>query len=104
MASFVLVWRTDWGRAVQRVRERLGLPAQGLVGEDGKWEDLPHGGNEDDGDRSMSGSGSETEGEDGGEGRYGDREVGGERRGGSRERDPESERLLSMAQQYGATG
>lgn len=36
--SFVLVWRANWVRAVERVRERLGLPAQGLVGEDGKWE------------------------------------------------------------------
>ena len=43
IVSFVLVWRANWVRAVERVRERLGLPAQGVVGEDGKWEDTIEG-------------------------------------------------------------
>jgi hypothetical protein len=43
VVSFVLVWRANWVRAVERVRERLGLPAQGVVGEDGKWEDTLEG-------------------------------------------------------------
>ena len=33
----MLVWRADWVRAVERVRERLGLGARGEIGEDGKW-------------------------------------------------------------------
>ena len=37
VVSFMLVWRADWTRAVERVRERLGLGARGEVGEDGKW-------------------------------------------------------------------
>lgn len=37
VVSFMLVWRADWTRAVERVRERLGLGAKGEVGEDGKW-------------------------------------------------------------------
>ncbi|KAK8858652.1 hypothetical protein IAR55_002881 [Kwoniella newhampshirensis] len=36
--EFVLVWRANWVRAVERVRERLGLPAHGQIGEDGKWD------------------------------------------------------------------
>ncbi|RSH91040.1 hypothetical protein EHS25_010216 [Saitozyma podzolica] len=39
VVSFVLVWRANWVRAVERVRERLGLAAHGEVGEDGKWHD-----------------------------------------------------------------
>jgi MATE family multidrug resistance protein len=39
VVSFVLVWRANWVRAVERVRERLGLAAHGEVGEDGKWLD-----------------------------------------------------------------
>ncbi|RXK35738.1 MATE family multidrug resistance protein [Tremella mesenterica] len=34
--SLVLVWRADWPRAVERVRERLGLVGHGEL-EDGKW-------------------------------------------------------------------
>ncbi|ORX37338.1 mate-domain-containing protein [Kockovaella imperatae] len=37
VVSFMLVWRADWHRAVERVRERLGLGAKGEVGADGKW-------------------------------------------------------------------
>lgn len=37
--SAVLVWRADWTRAVERVRERLGLGARGELGPDGKWEE-----------------------------------------------------------------
>jgi MATE family multidrug resistance protein len=37
VVSFALVWRADWVRAVERVRERLGLGVGGEVGEDGKW-------------------------------------------------------------------
>ena len=33
----MLVWRADWVRAVERVRDRLGLGARGEIGEDGKW-------------------------------------------------------------------
>ena len=36
--SSTLVWRANWTRAVERVRERLGLAAHGEVGEDGKWD------------------------------------------------------------------
>jgi MATE family multidrug resistance protein len=39
VVSFILVWRADWVRAVERVRERLGLGTRGVMGEDGKWED-----------------------------------------------------------------
>ena len=39
VVSGILVWRANWTRAVERVRERLGLNAKGEVGEDGKWED-----------------------------------------------------------------
>lgn len=39
IVSFWLVWRADWTRAVERVRERLGLHAHGEVGADGKWQD-----------------------------------------------------------------
>nr|ODN99804.1 MATE family multidrug resistance protein [Cryptococcus depauperatus CBS 7855] len=39
LASTYLVWRADWTRAVQRVRERLGLDAHGLIGADGKWDE-----------------------------------------------------------------
>lgn len=35
--SIVLVWKANWTRAVERVRERLGFSAQGQMGEDGKW-------------------------------------------------------------------
>ncbi len=38
MVSFGLVWTANWTRAVERVRERLGLTAHGEVGEDGKWD------------------------------------------------------------------
>ena len=44
IVSFILVWRADWVRAVERVRERLGLGAKGVVGEDGKWEEQEDGG------------------------------------------------------------
>lgn len=37
--STMLVWRSNWTRAVERVRERLGLPVHGEVGEDGKWDE-----------------------------------------------------------------
>lgn len=36
VVSFVLVWRADWVRACERVRERLGLVPVVKVGEDGK--------------------------------------------------------------------
>ncbi|WVQ73147.1 hypothetical protein IAR50_002711 [Cryptococcus sp. DSM 104548] len=36
--SAVLVWRANWTRAVERVRERLGLGCHGQVGADGKWD------------------------------------------------------------------
>ena len=39
VVSAVLVWRSDWTRAVERVRERLGLGTRGEIGKDGKWED-----------------------------------------------------------------
>lgn len=39
VTSAVLVWRANWTRAVERVRERLGLGMKGEVGSDGKWED-----------------------------------------------------------------
>jgi hypothetical protein len=32
------VWRANWTRAVERVRERLGLNTKGEIGDDGKWE------------------------------------------------------------------
>ena len=44
VVTFALVWLANWTRAVERVRERLGLVAHGQVGEDGKWDE---GGNED---------------------------------------------------------
>ena len=60
--SFVLVWRANWVRAVERVRERLGLPAQGVVGEDGKWEEglerIPEG---DEGEDGSEGEGERSE-------------------------------------------
>ena len=34
--EFALVWRANWSRAVDRVRERLGLSAQGEITEDGE--------------------------------------------------------------------
>ncbi|ORY25646.1 mate-domain-containing protein [Naematelia encephala] len=37
VVSVVLVWTANWTRAVERVRERLGLGAFGEIGEDGKW-------------------------------------------------------------------
>ncbi len=37
--EFALVWRANWTRAVERVRERLGLAAHGEVAEDGKWDE-----------------------------------------------------------------
>jgi len=37
--STILVWRANWTRAVERVRERLGLAAHGELGEDGKWDE-----------------------------------------------------------------
>ena len=42
VATFALVWLANWTRAVERVRERLGLPAHGQVGEDGKWDRGEH--------------------------------------------------------------
>ncbi|WVW84771.1 hypothetical protein I302_106806 [Kwoniella bestiolae CBS 10118] len=36
--EFWMVWKANWTRAVERIRERLGLPAHGQVGEDGKWD------------------------------------------------------------------
>lgn len=36
IVSFLLVWRADWTRAVERVRERLGLPS-GEVDVNGKF-------------------------------------------------------------------
>ncbi|OXG27238.1 MATE family multidrug resistance protein [Cryptococcus neoformans Ze90-1] len=37
--SAVLVWKANWVRAVERVRERLGLGVHGVVGIDGKWDE-----------------------------------------------------------------
>ncbi|KIR57117.1 MATE family multidrug resistance protein [Cryptococcus gattii Ru294] len=37
--SAVLVWKANWIRAVERVRERLGLGVHGVVGTDGKWDE-----------------------------------------------------------------
>ncbi|KAK4685500.1 multidrug resistance protein, MATE family, partial [Tremellales sp. Uapishka_1] len=37
VVSLILVWRTNWERAVERVRERLGLPNTGEE-RDGKWD------------------------------------------------------------------
>ena len=59
VVSFILVWRANWVRAVERVRERLGLPAQGVVGEDGKWEDTLEGIPEGD-EEGQEGSGEQT--------------------------------------------
>lgn len=39
MLSAVLVWKANWVRAVERVRERLGLGVHGVVGIDGKWDE-----------------------------------------------------------------
>lgn len=39
MLSAVLVWKANWIRAVERVRERLGLGVHGVVGTDGKWDE-----------------------------------------------------------------
>jgi MATE family multidrug resistance protein len=36
VVSFILVWRANWVRACERVRERLGLVPAVKVGEDGK--------------------------------------------------------------------
>ncbi|WWC88469.1 uncharacterized protein L201_003380 [Kwoniella dendrophila CBS 6074] len=36
--EFWMVWKANWTRAVERIRERLGLPAHGQIGEDGKWD------------------------------------------------------------------
>jgi len=36
VVSAYLVWNANWIRAVERVRERLGLPGQIDVGPDGK--------------------------------------------------------------------
>ncbi|WVR06419.1 hypothetical protein IAU60_003450 [Kwoniella sp. DSM 27419] len=36
--EFWMVWAANWTRAVERIRERLGLPAHGEIGEDGKWD------------------------------------------------------------------
>ncbi|OCF45939.1 MATE family multidrug resistance protein [Kwoniella heveanensis CBS 569] len=36
--EFWMVWSANWTRAVERIRERLGLPAHGEIGEDGKWD------------------------------------------------------------------
>lgn len=36
VVSATLVWRANWVRAVERVRERLGLPGHVDVGPDGK--------------------------------------------------------------------
>ena len=38
VVSAILVWRANWTRAVERVRERLGLGTKGEIGDDGKWE------------------------------------------------------------------
>ncbi|ODO05207.1 MATE family multidrug resistance protein [Cryptococcus wingfieldii CBS 7118] len=38
LLSALLVWRANWPRAVERVRERLGLETHGQVGADGKWD------------------------------------------------------------------
>jgi MATE family multidrug resistance protein len=57
--SFVLVWRANWVRAVERVRERLGLPAQGLVGEDGRWQEPGQDGVKDGEDAEEEGEGEE---------------------------------------------
>ncbi|WVQ80696.1 hypothetical protein IAT38_002801 [Cryptococcus sp. DSM 104549] len=46
VVSFVMVWRANWTRAVERVRERLGLPVHGQIGADGKWDGEGEGGEE----------------------------------------------------------
>ncbi|OCF54823.1 MATE family multidrug resistance protein [Kwoniella mangroviensis CBS 10435] len=38
LLEFWMVWKANWTRAVERIRERLGLPAHGQIGEDGKWD------------------------------------------------------------------
>jgi hypothetical protein len=97
VASFVLVWRTKWGRAVERVRERLGLPTQGQVGEDGKWEDEQEG--EYEGREGLEGieeeEGESEEEEEGGRRRYGGVEVEVTSPGGGPGKGGENEGLLS---------
>ncbi|WRT67868.1 uncharacterized protein IL334_004842 [Kwoniella shivajii] len=36
--EFYMVWKANWTRAVERIRERLGLPAHGQIDPDGKWD------------------------------------------------------------------
>lgn len=108
VASFVLVWRTNWGRAVERVRERLGLPTQGQVGEDGKWEESQNGDGFEGRLEGIEEEGEYSGDEEGGGGRrkYGDVEVEVTSPGGGQGRG-EREGLLNDGKTsdgtYGAT-
>ena len=54
IVSSWLVWNADWKRAVERVRENLGLNVHGEIGADGKWTENE----EEDGRGQATASGS----------------------------------------------